>query len=135
MVRLLGHLRTLLEGFVRSPDARLADLPMLSADEHRRTHEVWNATARAYPRDACVHHLFEQQARQRPGRSGSSTAAGRRATPTRTRQPLAHRLQARVAPDRLVGVYLRRTPDEAIAVLAVLKAGGVFLVLDPEAPA
>ena len=130
MVRLLGHLRTLLEGFVRNPHARLADLPMLSADEQRRIHDVWNATARAYPRDACVHHLFEQQVRQRPRQIGlvdGSRALSYAETNARANR-LAHRLQRLVvAPDRLVGIFLGRTPDEAIAVLAVLKAGGAFL--------
>jgi amino acid adenylation domain-containing protein len=135
--RLLGHARTLLEGFVRAPHSRLADLPLLTSVERRQIHEVWNATTREYPREACVHYLFEQQARDMPGQSalihgGRSLSYGE--TNARSNQLARHLKGLGVEPDRLVGVFLGRSPEAVIALLAVVKAGGAFLVLDPEAP-
>ena len=49
---------------------------------------------------------------------------------------LAHRLIALgVGPDVRVGLYLPRTPEVVVAVLAVLKAGGAYVPLDARLPA
>ncbi|WP_315833218.1 non-ribosomal peptide synthase/polyketide synthase [Bradyrhizobium prioriisuperbiae] len=49
---------------------------------------------------------------------------------------LARRLRAHgVGPDRLVGLALERSPTMMVALLAVLKAGGAYLPLDPDYPA
>src|SRR5690606_3905785 len=64
--RLVGHYRSLLEGFVENPDARIGELPMLSDAERRRVLVEWNATAAQYPREQTVHGLFEAQAMRVP---------------------------------------------------------------------
>ncbi|MBX6768650.1 MAG: AMP-binding protein, partial [Actinomadura rubrobrunea] len=49
---------------------------------------------------------------------------------------LAHALAERgVGPERVVALALPRSPDMIIAELAVLKAGGAYLPLDPDYPA
>src|SRR5262249_15674391 len=49
---------------------------------------------------------------------------------------LAHYLRKKgVGPERLVGLLLERSLDMVVACLAVLKAGGVYVVLDVESPA
>jgi non-ribosomal peptide synthetase component F len=57
--RMVGHFRTLLEGIVAHPERRLSDLPLLSEDERHQLLVEWNDTERDYPREACVHELFE----------------------------------------------------------------------------
>ena len=49
IARLLGHLRILAEGAVRQPEARLAELPLLSAPEAHQLLLAWNDTAAARP--------------------------------------------------------------------------------------
>src|SRR6185436_517435 len=56
--RLLGHWRTLLQAMIGRPRARLAELPMLGAQEIAQL-ESWNATASEYDRGACLPGLFE----------------------------------------------------------------------------
>src|SRR5262249_60775003 len=57
ITRMLGHLRTLLEGMITSPAQRLAELPMLTAAERHQLLVEWNNTSIAYPHNAAVHQL------------------------------------------------------------------------------
>ncbi len=134
--RMLGHLRTLLEGFVSAPRGRLADLPMLT-DAERRQLEAWNDTTRPYPRDACAQTLFERRAQASPAHPamvlGDRTLSYGEASARANR--LARQLvRLGVGPERLAGVHLEHSPDAVVALLAILKAGGAFVMLDPEAP-
>ncbi|WP_327028882.1 amino acid adenylation domain-containing protein [Micromonospora sp. NBC_01740] len=96
-----------------------------------------NRTDRAFPTDEPVHRLIERQARSAP------TAVALRQGVVKVyyaelelrANRLAHRLRALgVGPGTVVGICLPRTPDLAVCVLAVLKAGGAFLPLDPAYP-
>src|SRR6476659_4957621 len=64
--RMLGHLRTLLEGMATNPEQKVGELPLLTSSEHHRLLEDWNQTEVDYPRDKCVHQLFEAQAERTP---------------------------------------------------------------------
>ena len=67
--RMVGHFQTLLNGIVADPDSKIARLPLLTGPERRQLLVDWNDTRRDYPRDKCVHELFEEQAAHTPKRS------------------------------------------------------------------
>lgn len=135
--RMLGHLERLLEGMIKGGEGRIGDLLMLTAQERQTLLLDWNATNTEYPRDLCVHELFSEQARRTPEavalifREQRLTYAELNA---RANQLAHHLLALGVAPDVPVGVYLDRSLEMVIAVLAVLKAGGAYLPLDPAYP-
>ncbi|HEX2569781.1 MAG TPA: non-ribosomal peptide synthase/polyketide synthase [Polyangia bacterium] len=139
--RLAGHFQTLLEGIAAAPAALerpLAELPLLREDERRTLLEEWNQAHAAYPLDTCVHDLFRAQATRDPDapalRFGDEVLTYRELD-LRSNQ-LACELQARgIGPERLVGLCLDRSPDLVVSLLAVLKAGGAYLPLDPAYPA
>src|SRR5262249_32616708 len=60
--RLLEHLERVLEGMARNEQSRVMELPLLSQQERQEGLVEWNQTAADYPRDICVHELFEQRA-------------------------------------------------------------------------
>ena len=64
--RMADHYRRLLEGIVADPDQRVSQLPLLTEAEQRQLLVEWNDTARDYPRDKCVHELFEEQVARTP---------------------------------------------------------------------
>jgi amino acid adenylation domain-containing protein len=134
---LLGHLGRLLRGASESPDAEMGALELLGRGERRRLLAGWNRTARAYSRGQCLHHLFEEQARQTP-KAGAVVFEGEQlsyAELNRRADRLARRLRSLgVGPDERVGVMLRRTPELVVALLGVLKAGGAYVPLDPAYP-
>src|SRR5579872_607667 len=109
----------------------------LTEPERHRILVEWNDTAKPYPSDKCVHELVEAQASQNP----SAIAAEHESRQlnygdlnSRANQ-LARLLQAKgVGRDVPVGVCLRRSLELPVALLAVLKAGGACLPLDPDYP-
>jgi amino acid adenylation domain-containing protein len=135
--RLARHLRTLLAGVVERPEARLSELPLLSAAERSELLLEWNDTERGYPRTPLVHELFAAQARQRP-EAVAVVMGDRRLTygelEARSNR-LAHSLRSLgVGPEVQVGICAERTPERVVGILAVLKAGGAYVSLDPAYP-
>ena len=137
IARMLGHFRSLLEGVVADPEARLSDLPLLTEAERRQVLAAWNDTRSDYPRDRCVHELFEAQAARAPA-AVAVVSEERRITYGELNawaNRLARRLRALgVGPESKVGVLLERSPEMVAALLAVLKAGGVYVPLDLTSP-
>src|SRR6185312_2775931 len=64
--RLLEHFENLLEGIALNPARRLSELPLLSDAERRQVVTEWNNTETEYPRDKCIHELFEAQVERTP---------------------------------------------------------------------
>ncbi|MDQ2831348.1 MAG: condensation domain-containing protein, partial [Chloroflexota bacterium] len=64
--RMVGHFHTLLEGVIADPDRTISALPLLTDTERRQLLVDWNDTRTDYPRDACIHELFAEQAARTP---------------------------------------------------------------------
>jgi amino acid adenylation domain-containing protein len=135
--RMLGHWHVLLEGIAADPDRSLAELPLLTAAERHQLLVEWNQTARAYPRDKCVHHLFEDQVERTP-ETVAVEMDGCRLTYRELNQRaewLAQDLRERgVSPETLVGLCLERSPEMVVCLLGILKAGATYVPLDPHFP-
>ncbi|HEY1380282.1 MAG TPA: amino acid adenylation domain-containing protein, partial [Gemmataceae bacterium] len=134
--RLAGHFRTLLAAALAEPGERVSRLPLLTEDERRQLAE-WNATAVDHPADP-AHRLIAARAAAIPDHV--AVRHGRRvltyAGLDREANRLAHHLRALgVGPDVPVAVGLERSADWVVAALAVWKAGGAYLPLDPRYPA
>ena len=136
--RLLSHYQRLLGEIVSRPDSRVSDLPLVTEGERTQLLDLGNRTSRAYPRDRCVHELFEEQVARTPEAAAvvyEEQVLTYRRLNDRANQ-LAHYLRRQgVGPDTLVGIYLDRGPDLIVALLGILKAGGAYVPLDPEYPA
>ena len=135
--RMAGHLQILLEGVVADPDRSSATLPLLSAREKKQSLVEWNDTAAPYPKESCIHDLFEEQAARAP--DAVALECEERKISYGELNARANRLarelrQLGVGPERLVGVLAERSLETIIAILAILKAGGAYLPLDPHYP-
>ena len=112
------------------------DVPFLTEIEQRQL-AAWNATARDYSRDACIHQLVAMQAVTTP--QAVALVAGDQVLSymefNRRANQLAHYLQALgVGPNVLVGCCLERSLDLVVTLLGILKAGGAYVPLDPTYP-
>ncbi|RYZ40519.1 MAG: amino acid adenylation domain-containing protein, partial [Myxococcaceae bacterium] len=137
--RLLGHLRVLLEGAVRAPDAPVKVLPLMSDEERRRVVLEWNATREQAAGDTRVHALIEAQAVRAPEALAVVAADGGTLTYAQLVERahrLAHFLRKRgIGPEARVGLCLERSPDLVVALLGILHAGAAYVPLDSAYPA
>ncbi|QMU71794.1 non-ribosomal peptide synthetase [Streptacidiphilus sp. P02-A3a] len=135
--RLAGLYRRILEEMAADPLGD-AEADLLGAEERGRLLDLATGAEAACP-DVCVHELFEQQAARTPDAVALHCADGSTvdfAALNARANRIARRLRALgVGPESRVGVLLRRGPDLVAALLAVLKAGGAYLPLDPAHPA
>lgn len=110
----------------------------LSDSERENILQNWNATAIDFPVDQCIHEAFEAQVVQTPGAEALSfEGESLTYTELNTRaNKLAHLLRQKgVGPDVIVGLHLRRSSALLISALAIMKAGGAYLPMDPAYPA
>ncbi|NMY06497.1 non-ribosomal peptide synthase/polyketide synthase [Pseudomonas sp. WS 5059] len=132
------HFSRLLLGMLDQPELALGDLSMQGAARQRQVVAQWNPPAVDYPREQCIHQLFEAQAKRAP--EAVALVFGQQsltyAELNQQANQLAHRLLAEgVGPDRLVGIAVERGLPMIISLLAILKAGGAYVPLDPAYPA
>jgi amino acid adenylation domain-containing protein len=135
--RMLTHYTNLLENIVANPQQRIRELPLLTDGERRQILVEWNATARDYAHDRCIHQLFEAQAECTP--EAIAVVFGEErvtyAELNRRANQLGHYLkQLGVRPETRVGILLERSVEIPVALLAVLKAGGAYVAFDPSYP-
>jgi amino acid adenylation domain-containing protein len=135
--RMMGHFQMLLEGIVANPDQPMSTFPFLTETERHQLLVEWNDTATEYPKDSCIHELFEAQA----GRTPEAIAVefdGKQLTYQELNQQanrLARYLKILgVGPKTLVGICVARSLEMVVGVLGILKAGGAFVPLDPAFP-
>jgi len=135
--RLTGNFITLLEALVVNPQQQIFQLPLLTEVEAKELLQDWNATEKEYPFHQCVHHLFEEQVARTPD-AVAVVFEGQELTYQELNiqaNQLAHYLQSLgVNSEVLVGIYLERSLLVIVGLLAVLKAGGAYLPLDPDYP-
>jgi amino acid adenylation domain-containing protein len=117
--------------------AELTAVGPLAPDERARVVTTWNATARGYHPDATVHGRFRAQAALTPDAPALCDDARTLsyAALDAASDSLAERLiAAGVEADQPVALIAPRSVDAVIAALAILKAGGCYLPLDPDYP-
>jgi amino acid adenylation domain-containing protein len=135
--RMAAHLERLLTGLAAEPGRPVASLSLLSEGERQQVLQKWSGVGGRRGESGCLHERFEQQAARTPDAVALIFEEQRlsyQELNSRANQ-LAHQLQAwGVGPEVCVGVCLTRSVEVVVALLAILKAGGVYLPLDPEAP-
>jgi len=137
MDRISGHVRTVLEGMVANPHQNISDLPWLTTAEKKQVVVEWNDTAKTYSDNKCLHDLFEEQARKNPQNvalvfRGKNISYGE--LKARVDSLSSQLVEMEVGNGVKVGVYLSRSPEMIVAVLAIVKAGGAYVPLDVSYP-
>ncbi|MFL5859610.1 MAG: non-ribosomal peptide synthetase, partial [Solirubrobacteraceae bacterium] len=136
--RMAAQFELLLQGAVNEPEQPLSTIPILTEAERWLMLEQWSPPAQPLVPPVAIDEVFWRQALATPQapalRSGDETIAY--ADLDARVDGLAYRLrQEGVASGATVGFCLERTPLVPVAMLAILRAGGIALPLDPAYPA
>ncbi len=141
-IRICDLMRAALERLVNAletaPGTAAAAIDALPEAERHRLLVEWNATETDYPKEKCVHRLFEERAERTP-RAVAVVHGERRLTYSEL-NARANRLAWRllgmgVEPGARVALLLERSIELVTAQLAVLKCGAVYVPIDPTFPA
>ena len=135
--RICQSYQTVLTAILPSPDAQIALLPLLSDKQWQQMVIDWNATDVEFP-PLQTHQLFEAQVERTPDKV--AVIDGDRQFTYSELNRLCNRLASHlrrqgVRPEVRVGVYMERSAEAVVAFYAILKAGGVYVILDPSYPA
>ncbi len=133
--RMIGHFKQLLESICANPDARIADLPMLSNAEQQQLIQL-NQTAIEY-KPCCIHDVFTTQAIQTPNAIAvvDETQSLTYAELEDRSNQLAHYLQSlKAAPEMRIAIGLERSSEMIVAILGVLKSGAAYVPIELSYP-
>ncbi len=135
--RIASQLNTLLNATIGRPDTPVDQLPLLGEDERRFLVDECNRTRATYPHDVCLHQLIAAQAALTPHRIAVTcgNASLTYAELDKRANQLAHRLrELGIGAEIRAGIFMHRSLEMMIGLLAILKAGGSYVPLDPVYP-
>ncbi len=134
--RMAEHYLAVLHVLAQQPEQPLGECELL--DEREREQLVqWGINRTRYPNDEPVHRLIEQQTQASPNATAvvfNDEALSYVELNTRANQLAHHLIQLGVHPETRVGIAVERSIDMVVGLLAILKAGGVYVPLDPGYP-
>ena len=145
VTQFISALLTLLEAGICDKGISVDRLPLLTDSEREQVIHGFNATQAAYPKDALIHELFEQQVERTPDAVAAQYEEEQLtyAQLNAKANQLAHRLRglkdasgaALVCPDALVAISVERSLEMVVGLLGILKAGAAYVPIDPSYPA
>jgi len=134
--RMAGHFEHLLEQMLDHGEAKLMELELLTPPEHDLL-ASWNDTEAAYPLEMTVLSAFEAIVSEQPHHPAlrfGDTSISYRELNERANRMAAHLWRQGIRPGDAVGLLAERRPEMIIAILAILKTGGVYVPLDSSYP-
>jgi amino acid adenylation domain-containing protein len=137
ITHMIGRFNVVLQGIVADPDRPISTLPFLMEMEKHQLLMEWNDTASDYPKEACIHQLFEAQVERTPDAVASvfrDQELTYRELNRRANQVAHYLRRLGVGSETLVGICMERSLEMVIGLLGILKAGGAYVPLDPQSP-
>ena len=135
--RLMAHYVNVLRGIAEDSGRPISQLDLLSEAEKTQIVSEWNQTGRPYSHNQRIHQLFAEQVARSQDRIAvisENQQVSYREFNRRANQLANYLLRLDVGPEEVIGLYLDRSIEMALAVMGALKAGGAYLPLDPEYP-
>jgi len=134
----------LLNQLAAAPEQPYSQLSLLTPDEYDRVINEWNATATPYPKEKTIYQVFQEQVERTPNNIALVYEQERltyqqlneksNQLARHIREQYQQRANKELAPDIFIALYLDRSLEMIIAILAVLKAGGAYVPIDTSYP-
>lgn len=127
----------LIKQLLDEPNKIIKDISLLTQDEFHKIVYAWNKTTKKYP-DSNIQQLFEEQVARTPDNVAivyENIKLTYQELNIRSNQ-LAHYLRKayKIKGNDLIALFLDRSEDMIIAILAVLKSGAAYVPMDPSYP-
>jgi len=138
IARMASQFLHLLETFVSRPDSSLSELSLVTDSEYRQITEIWNRTDVEFPDQAGIHEVFVRQVQLTPDAIALETEREQisyQELDQRSTAVAAYLQSLGVGQEVFVGILIERSPEMVLAILATLKAGGVYVPLNTGDPA
>jgi len=135
--RFSGHFLTLLASICEKQQANVLKLQIITDQEYDQIIRVWNSTTTTFPREKCIHHLFEEQVSRTPD-AIAAEFENRQLTYTelnlKANQLASYLYNKGAREDQTVALFVERSLDMIIGLMAISKTGATYLPLDPIYP-
>jgi len=138
MDRLITHYKTLIDQILENPSASLSTFSLINPQEKDRLLYNWSRSAESYNEQQSIIQLFEAQAKQTPQAAAlrvKEQTLSYSMLNSQANQLARYLLDQGLHRGQIVGISAGRSAEMIIGLLATLKAGGVYLPLDPGYPA
>ncbi|MBC9783075.1 amino acid adenylation domain-containing protein [Heliobacterium chlorum] len=140
--RMADHFKALLEDVTENPDKHISEMNILTSQEMNIIMDGWNSLREFQGTEECIHQIIEKVAAEKPLAVAVTVpyedGTGERLTYQELNQRanrLARYLRERgVKANTTVGVCLDKSVDLIVSLLALMKAGGTYIPIDPEYP-
>ncbi len=134
---MLKQMERILEQIANLPDTRIKNLTLLNADIQKQILFAWNQTKTTFPDTLCLQQIFEQRAAEHSDTTAlvfNETRFTYAQLNNKINQ-LAHYLRSKgIGQEQKIAIYLERSPEVIISLLAIIKAGGAYVPIDPDYP-
>lgn len=136
VLRFAEHFENLVRDAMTSPEKKVSQLGMMSAEERERL-LTWGKNSRPYPNKA-VHEIFEELVERSP--NSVAIVVGEREYSYRELSDRSNQLarelhKVGIGPGKRVGLLMRRSFETIASMLAILKLGAAYVPLDKDYPA
>ena len=131
------HFLSLLWHALDNPQKMICKIEMLTESEKRKVLYEFNNTEMEYPREKLIHQLFEEQVERTPDHVAiifEEKMMTYRELNERANQLARFLRRKGVNRDEIVGIMVPRSFELIIGILAILKAGGAFMTIEPDYP-
>ncbi|HEU4508047.1 MAG TPA: amino acid adenylation domain-containing protein [Pyrinomonadaceae bacterium] len=135
--RMMDHFEVLLNSVVQHPEQQFSQLKLLKDEEQQQILVDWNSTAVEYPKEKCLHQLFEEQVERTPDAVAviyDDTQLTYKELNEKAQRLANHLRTLGVAPESLVGLCVERSVEMMVGLFGILKAGGAYVPIDPSYP-
>ncbi|MFT6777843.1 MAG: amino acid adenylation domain-containing protein [Paraglaciecola sp.] len=131
-------LHNLVTALEHNTSTTMHSIDIMPENEREQVLTTFNETKKEFSENCLAHEFFEQQAKLRPEKIAIKFAEQTltyEQLNTRSNQLAHHLIALGVKPGEIVALYVERSIEMVISVLATLKSGCAFLPLDPDYPA
>ncbi|MGD2090549.1 MAG: amino acid adenylation domain-containing protein [Candidatus Aminicenantes bacterium] len=140
--KFISFFKKLVSSILEDAEKKISEIEIISEEEKKHLLYDFNNTEAEYPKDKVIHKIFEEQAELSPDhlavlvpRHGSWEVSLTYRKLNEKSNQLARLLHSKgIVPDTIVGIMMERSIEMMIGILGILKAGGVYLPIDPYYP-